>query len=121
MSSTKRTVSPNEAAAILGISKDAVRKRIKRGTLDAFKDSSGRWQINLSDDDRTDGQDKSTDKTDDKADMSGRVQALQDEITFLRKELERKDQLMAMLMQRVPQLEAPKQAGFFSKLFKKNS
>ena len=121
MSSTKRTVSPNEAAAILGISKDAVRKRIKRGTLDAFKDSSGRWQINLSDNDRTIGQDESADKTDDKADMSGRVQALQDEISFLRKELERKDQLMAMLMQRVPQLEAPKQAGFFSKIFKKNS
>ncbi len=115
MTKTTRTVNLDAAADILGISKEAIRKRIQRGTLDAEKDSSGRWQVRLSETDRTTDQDNGQDKKDNVQDASGRIQAMQDEIIFLRKELERKDQLMAMLMQRVPQIEAPKKTRFFDR------
>ena len=114
MDGTTRTVSLDAAAAIMGISKEALRKRIQRGTIDAAKDAAGHWQVRLSEQDRTAGQDTGQD-------MTGRVQAMQDEIIFLRKELERKDQLMAMLMQRVPQIEEPKQRSGFFDLFKRKT
>lgn len=115
-----RTMTIETAAAVLGISKEAVRKRIQRGTLEAVKDATGRWQITLDDTGRTDGQDTGQDDPGRVQANSDAVQAMRDEIIFLRKELERRDQLMAMLMQRVPQLEAPKQTGFFTRLFKRS-
>ena len=119
MSKTKRTVSLDEAAAILAISPDALRKRIKRGTVEASKDEAGRWRL-MMDDDRTDGLDN-----DQK--MSGHVQALQATIELLKqqieskdRELERRDTLMMTLMQRIPQLEAPKdKRSFLDRLFRK--
>ena len=116
MASTKQTVNIDKAAAILGISKEAVRKRIQRGTLDAVKDPTGRWQITLDSTARTGDQDDGQDKADGNLDA---VQSMRDEIIFLRKELERRDQLMAMLMQRVPQLEAPKKTGLIDRLFRR--
>ena len=42
-----RTVSIGEAAQILRISTEAVRKRIKRGSLKAHKDTEGQWLVDL--------------------------------------------------------------------------
>ncbi len=42
-----RTVSIGEAANILRISTEAVRKRIKRGSLRAHKDNDGQWLVDL--------------------------------------------------------------------------
>ena len=47
---TKRLVYVEEAADILGLSKEAIRKRIKRGTIDAKKDAGGKWLIAIEDD-----------------------------------------------------------------------
>jgi len=47
---TKRLVYVDEAADILGLSKEAIRKRIKRGTIDAKKDAGGKWLIAVEDD-----------------------------------------------------------------------
>ena len=47
---TKRLVYVEEAADILGLSKEAIRKRIKRGTIDAKKDAGGKWLIAIDDD-----------------------------------------------------------------------
>lgn len=115
MGSTSKTVGLDVAAGIMGISKEALRKRIQRGTIEAEKDSAGRWQVRLPESDKTDSQDSRTDSKDNGQDMSGRLAAMQDEIIFLRKELERKDQLMAMLMNRVPQIEAPRKTSFFDR------
>lgn len=40
-------VSPAEAAERLGISRDAIKKRIRRGTIDAKKDEQGRWRVRI--------------------------------------------------------------------------
>lgn len=46
---TKRIVYLDEAADILGLSQEALRKRIKRGTMSAQKDAAGRWQVLIED------------------------------------------------------------------------
>lgn len=52
---TQQTVSVAEAAAALGISEDAILKRIRRGALTASKDQAGHWRVTLSPDtDQTD-------------------------------------------------------------------
>ncbi len=80
-----------EAAKTLGISKDAVRKRIARGTLQADKDETGRWMVDLPEDEDT-GQ------------TSEVVQILREEVAFLRRELERKDTILLSMTQRLPEL-----------------
>ena len=47
---TKRLVYVDEASDALGLSKEAIRKRIKRGTIDARKDAKGKWLIAIDDD-----------------------------------------------------------------------
>jgi predicted site-specific integrase-resolvase len=100
---TKRTYSLDEAAGILGLSKEALRKRIRRGSIDATKDEAGRWQVIIEDAGQAIGQDAGQDAS------SPLVKALQKQIDFLEKELERKDHILMALTQKIPQLEAPKE------------
>ncbi len=96
-----------DAANILGISPEAVRSRISRGSLDTVREE-GRVYVILPDQ-------PITDKT---SDLSPLVEALQDEVRYLREELarrdaayreesRRKDHLLAAALERIPpQLEA---------------
>jgi predicted ArsR family transcriptional regulator len=109
----------SEAAGALGISAEAVRQRIKRGTIDAEKDAGGTVYV-LVDADRTcTNADSTTDMTSDKADL---VESLREQVAYLREQLDqerqtrteerrRHDTLLAQLMQRIPELEAPESAG----------
>lgn len=94
---TKRTVTLDEAARIMGASKEALRKRIKRGTIDAKKDTNGRWLVTV---DQDTGEDavRDTSRT--------LVDVMQKEIEYLRQENERKDHIIMSLTQRVPLLRA---------------
>jgi len=114
----KPTTGLDEAAKILGISKEALRKRIKRGTIEASKDKSGHWQVFLNEQARTNVQDKA-DETDGRG-QDAVIAMMQEQIKFLRMELERKDTILMALMQKVPRLEAPKK-GFIEKLFTKRT
>ena len=99
---TKRTVGLDEASKLLGISREALRKRAARGTIDAHKDANGRWLIVLDnglDDQPDSGLDTSRTLLD----------TMEREIEYLRRENERKDHIIMTLVQRVPQLEAPRQ------------
>ena len=51
----------SQASSLLGISKDALRKRIKRGNIDAEKDNNGQWVVYLDFNIGVDGLDKSLD------------------------------------------------------------
>lgn len=44
---TTQTVTVDQAAALLKTTTAAIRKRIKRGSLEAIKDADGRWQVEL--------------------------------------------------------------------------
>jgi excisionase family DNA binding protein len=118
-----------EAAQRLGVSQDAVYKRIKRGTIPWDKDEDGKTFVFVEEiDESTDGLESSTDESTDRlktsTDASGasstygstellldelrdRVRFLEGELEDRREEARRKDSIIMALTQRVPELEAP--------------
>jgi hypothetical protein len=113
-------VSVAEAASHLGISQDAVYKRIKRGTIRWEKGEEDKTYVWIEEQDSsTDSLGKSTDNlydtsTDRSADLL--LDELRDRIRFLEAELDdrkeetrRKDSIIMALTQRIPELEAPRE------------
>jgi hypothetical protein len=114
-------VTVDEAARHLGLTVDAVRKRVQRGQIGYDKDEAGRVRIIL---------DEGETLQDESPDTTGRVagahddlvEELRDRVHYLERMLEderearteerrRHDTLMAQLMQRIPQLEASPEAS----------
>ncbi len=91
----------NQAAEALGISTDAVRKRARRGTLDAGKNEDGSLFVWL-DNGTPNGTPPGSTPT------QAHLDSLQEQIEFLRRELERKDHLLAAALERIPAIEAPR-------------
>jgi hypothetical protein len=123
----RRRVTVAEAAEILGITAEAVRTRIKRGRLDSIKeppDRTGTVFVLLPTDltgPNTDpamkGQDQTTDQTHPQPlleakdetieELRDRVASLERQLDARQEEIRRRDILLANLVERVPQLEAP--------------
>ena len=114
-----------EAAEALGVTRDAIHKRINRGTIEHEKGEDGRFYVYV--DTSTEGLGTSTDMSVDKS----KVEALErlidsqhDRIAFLERELDRRGdettrlhqivagltQANAQLSARVPELEASQEA-----------
>ena len=103
---TGRTVA--EASKVLGISPEAVRKRIARGTLEAEKLDGETWTIYLDDG----APSKTEDKTEDPSHFWKLINDQKQEIERLRQELEREKARVDLLIERIPpQLPAPEQAS----------
>ena len=108
-------VSVPEAAKLLGISPEAVRARIQRGTLHKEKDSDGTVYVRLDADQTRSYGDRTEDATGSQArDQTQLVDSLEEQISFLRselvtrnEELRRKDHIIAALTERIPELPAP--------------
>ncbi len=96
------------AAEALGVSQDAVRKRIARGTLPHDRDESGRVYVYLAPSETVHKTDQDAAS---KTVQDAYVRSLEDQISFLRRELERKDAILLNLTERIPQLEAPQEAS----------
>jgi len=105
----------SEAAGALGISAEAVRQRIKRGTIATEKDAGGTVYVLVDADSTRTNADSTTDMTGDKVDL---VETLREQVAYLREQVDqerqtrteerrRHDTLLAQLMQRIPELEAP--------------
>ncbi len=90
----------NQAAEVLGLSTDAVRKRARRGTLDSEKTEDGSLYVWL-DNGTPNGTPNGSTPT------QAHLDSLQEQIEFLRRELERKDHLLAAALERIPAIEAP--------------
>jgi hypothetical protein len=105
-----------ETANVLGITVDAVRGRIRRGTLDSVKhdgvvyvvlDTTNRKQ--QSDESVTNSADAFRQTADESGlvvDQSELVGELRGQIDWLRREVERKDTIIMQMAQRIPELEA---------------
>ncbi len=97
-------LSLKEAAEVLGISEDGVRKRVKRGSIPHEREEDGKLYVYL---------DASETEADTSGDASGDtpvwtlVDQLRSENEYLREESRRKDHIIAGLVERVPALEAP--------------
>lgn len=114
-SSTKATV--YEAADVLGITVDAIRKRIQRGTIAYERDEDGRVYILLNG--LEDVRDRSGNLQDNDQDayrttrdelvasLENQVEYLRGELAIRAEELRRKDHIIAALTERIPELEAP--------------
>jgi excisionase family DNA binding protein len=106
-------VTVQEAARRLGISQDAVRQRIRRGSMRHDKDDKGRVYVYLDPTDThlTDVHDVSQDAVHDPSrnelitELRDRVRFLEAELTDRKEESRRKDHIIAALTQRIPQLE----------------
>lgn len=99
---------------MLGISENAVRKRIERGTLESERDGDTRYVL-LNGDMPQHANDMSDSMPGDIAFMQAHLDSLASQIAFLRMELEvrteearRKDHIIMSLTQRLPELEAPR-------------
>ncbi|MDP9484366.1 MAG: hypothetical protein M3Q49_00985 [Actinomycetota bacterium] len=125
---TGRRMTVREAAAELGITVEAVRNRIKRGTLASEKESGTVYVILDGDHTRTDqptsgrdqprgrptdGHDRTRDQPRPDDQPAELVEELRDRIAYLERQVEeerearrRADTLMARLMDRVPELPA---------------
>ncbi len=103
-----------QAAQAFGISAEAVRQRVRRGTLPTEKGEDGTVFV-LVDAERTRTDTEGTsDGTTDKAFIEAYLDHALNEVRFLRgelatrnEELRRKDHIIAALTERIPELEAP--------------
>ncbi len=101
-----------QAADALGVSQDAVRKRIARGTIPHDRDESGRVYVYLSPSEtvhKTAQDIRQDDAT--KTVQDAYIRSLEDQIAFLRRELERKDTILLNLTSKIPQLEPPQESS----------
>jgi excisionase family DNA binding protein len=89
----------HDAARVLGISEDAVRMRIKRGTLPADK-QGGRLHVYLT-------TDPTPEPTPDRTDAL--IAELQDRVRSLEEANSENRRIIAALTSRIPQLEAPRE------------
>jgi hypothetical protein len=100
-----------QAADALSISQDAVRKRIARGTMPHDRDDSGRVYVYLSPSETVHKTNQDTIQDDaTKTVQDTYIRSLEDQIAFLRRELERKDGILLNLTERIPELEAASEA-----------
>lgn len=115
----RRRVTVAEAAVLLGLSEDAVRSRLKRGTLRKEKAADGTVLVALDADRPTTGHGPTNDRradqttTDGATDQADLVEALQQRIEHLSRiidtrdeEIRRRDAIIMTLSQRIPELEA---------------
>ncbi len=106
-----------QAAQVLGLSAEAVRSRVQRGTLASTKVDGKVYVLLDPDQARPSGHLSGEQKADEdrpSEHLSGAqtefVASLQEQVDWLRREVERKDTLLMTLMQRIPELDAPPEA-----------
>ena len=112
-SQTSRRVTVPKAARLLGISVEAVRGRIKRGTLKHEKEEGGAVYVLLDADRPQPVADQPPDQTALEL-MREMVELTQERLRYLERQVEeerearrRADMLLARLVERIPELETP--------------
>ena len=104
------TVDISEASKRLKVSPETIRKRLQRGSLPGFKASNGTWRVTLDTVQDSPGQEQDKPGQAD----SDLVRRLEDEVAFLRAQLQARDEeirrahvLIQQAQAKVPELPAP--------------
>jgi hypothetical protein len=87
-----------DAADVLGLTVDAVRKRVKRGTLESEKDADGRLYVFLDTDQESDHPRSDTDRL---------ISTLEEQLRLEREAHAEARRLLAAALERIPAIEAP--------------
>ena len=114
----ERRFTVHQAAKVLGITPEAVRSRIQRGTLAKEKGDDGTVYVRLNDDQLRTNTDEHTDQSayigNETVDQSQLVEHMASEIEHLREmlalrdeEIRRRDHLLAAALERIPAIEPP--------------
>ena len=105
-----------EAASILGITPDAVRSRLRRGTLHKETSEDGTVYVRLDTEGPAGLNDQTTDRSADQTTVAY-INELKSEIDYLKEtvakrdeEIHRRDHLLAAALERIPAIEAPQEA-----------
>jgi excisionase family DNA binding protein len=93
----------HDAARRLGISEDAVRMRVKRGTLEAEREG-GRLYVLLTDEPTTEPTDRTNELI---AELRDRVRSLESQLDHERDANRENRRIIAALTSRIPELEPP--------------
>jgi hypothetical protein len=101
---SERRVHLSEAAALLGVSKDAVRMRVKRGTLRSEKGEDGRVYVWVNDD--PDGDHNTVHHEPQIEAWRELIDELKDRVRSLEDANRENRRIIAALTQRIPELEA---------------
>jgi hypothetical protein len=108
-----RALTVAQAADALGVSQDAVRKRIRRGTIQSGRDESGRIYVYVAASETVHKTDQDTSQP--QSDASALISAKDETIATLRGQLEAERQahaearrIIAGLVERIPAIEAPR-------------
>jgi hypothetical protein len=106
-----RALTVADAASALGITQDAVRKRIKRGTIQSEKDESGRIYVYVPASETVHKTDQDTSRT--RLDSATLTSELRDRLRYVEGQLEAERQahaearrIIAGLVERMPAIEA---------------
>ena len=115
----ERRLNVHQAAEALGITPEAVRSRIQRGTLIKEKDEDGTVYVRLNADqlganaadERTDRSSSVADETVDRSQlverMAAEIEHLREMLALRDEEIRRRDHLLAAALERIPALESP--------------
>src|SRR5829696_3990802 len=110
--SSGNRVSVYEAAEVMGVTVDAIRKRISRGTIPHERDEEGRVWVILDTD--QDAASKVQDTDQPQSDVTALISAKDETIAALREQLEEANErdrenrrIIAALTSRIPAIEAP--------------
>jgi hypothetical protein len=105
-SGIQQRLTVKEAADVLGISSEAVRTRIQRGTLRSIHERGRVWVVLNADETRS-NTDRTVDQTDLVDELRARVSFLESELKIRTEENRRKDHLLAAALERIPAIEPP--------------
>jgi hypothetical protein len=108
-----RRYTQREAAEALGVSVEAVRKRVKRGTLASEKGADGRRYVYLdaapdASDPQAEGEGFSSPLV---AEMRDRIESLESQLREERRANDENRRLLAAALERIPAIEAPASPG----------
>jgi DNA-binding transcriptional MerR regulator len=116
----KERLTVPDAAKLLGVTPEAIRQRIRRGTIEYEQDEGGRYHVYL--DPSEDVQNNVHNGTQDvpnnvhkgtqdpSEDLRDYVETLKRELEIRNEELKRKDTIIMSLTQRIPEIESPREA-----------
>ncbi len=109
-------VTVTEAAGILGVTQSAVRKRVQRGQIPHDKEDNGRLYVYLDPHESRSLSGKVREGHASRSRPSGPgqsrdayVRSLEERVGFLEEQVRRQTDIIAGLVQRVPELEAPQE------------